>query len=411
MNFPNDRTQWFAGARYGMFVHWGLYSLLGRGEWALNRERIPLDEYVRLADGFCAENFRPRQWAQLARDAGMKYVVLTTKHHEGFCLWNSKTCAFNAVNSAAKRDLLAEYVEAMREAGLKVGLYYSLGDWFNPDWARGWQGDDAARARFMDYTHALVRELMTDYGRIDVLWYDLPQCYSADQWRSVELNALARSLQPQLLINNRAYTSEDFGTPEQHIAAGPPGRLWEACMTLNGAWGHRPADSHWKSATDIANNLAQVAAGGGNLLLNVGPDGSGAIPDQAARILREVGAWLERNGEAIYPTKRHDLPWSLGGTLTRGNGANGNSLYWFLRPYEGAQTTLGGLTNRVTRVSVVGAREIQWSQIGPQLKLSGLPGTAPDAVQTVVKIELEGEPDFDVSRVIGGADVFPQLHN
>ena len=327
-------------------------------------------------------------------------------------MWDSQTCAFNATNSAAKRDLLAEFVEAAREFDLKVGFYYSLGDWFNPDWTRGWQGDENARERFMDYTFSLMRELMTGYGPIDILWYDLPQNYSANQWRSVELNAMARSLQPQILVNNRAYTSEDFGTPEQHIAAAPPGRLWEACMTMSGnAWGYRPADTGWKSAQTIANHLASVAAGGGNLLLNVGPDGSGAIPDEAADILRAVGAWLERNGEAIFPTRRHDWPWSLGGTLTLGDGSNGSALYWFLRPYEGAHTTLGGLTNRVTRVSILGQSEIAFEQRGPQLKLVGLPAEAPDAVQTVVKIEIEGEPDFDVSRVIGGADILPVLPN
>lgn len=404
-DFPVDRTRWFQDARYGMFVHWGLYSRLGRGEWALNRERIALDEYVKLSDEFSAAAYQPRQWAKLAREAGMKYVVLTTKHHEGFCLWDSQTCAFNATNSAAKRDLLSEYVEAVRAEGLKVGLYYSLGDWFNPDWTRGWQGDVAARERFMDYTHSLVRELMTDYGQIDLLFYDLPQCYSADEWRSVELNAMVRALQPQILINNRAMTTEDYATPEQHIAAAPKGRLWEACMTLNDVWGYRPADRNWKSPTDIARNLASVAAGGGNLLLNVGPDGDGKIPDQAAAILRETGQWLDRCGAAIYDVQHHDLPWLLAGQLTR----DGNTLYLFPNPYEGPQTTIGGLTVAVKNVSILGGDSVNFEQRGPQLFLNGLPAVAADAVQTVIKIELDGPPDFDLSRVIGGADIFPQF--
>lgn len=404
-SLPPSRTDWFSRARYGMFLHWGLYSLLGRGEWAFNRERWNMADYAPLAEQFRAENYRPREWAQLARDAGMKYMVLTTKHHEGFCLWDSKVCAFNATNSAAKRDLLAEYVEAAREMGLKVGLYYSLGDWFNEDCERGWKGDENARERFVQYTHALVEELLTNYGMIDILWYDLPQNFSANQWRSVDLNHRARQLQPQILINNRAYTSEDFGTPEQHIAALGKGRLWESCMTLNGVWGYRPADQNWKTPRAIAQNLAQVAAGGGNLLLNVGPDGTGAIPEEASTVLREVGIWLSRCGEAIFSTQRHDLPWSLGGHLTQ----NGDTLYWFLEPYEGPNTILGGLTNAVKAVSIVGGANLKFEQSGPQLRLIGLPDAPPDKVQTVVKIELDGAPDFDVSRVIGAVDIFPVL--
>jgi alpha-L-fucosidase len=202
------KTNWFSEARFGMFIHWGLYSLIGRGEWAFNRERWSWKDYRPLAQKFAARQYDPAKWAALARDAGMKYMVLTTKHHEGFCLWDSQTCRFNAVNSGARRDLLAEFVTAVRATGLKVGFYYSLGDWFHPDW----QGNKQA---FVEYTHALVRELLTGYGRVDILWYDLPQGYTAKEWRSVELNAMARQLHPGIVINNRALTPEDFATPEQ----------------------------------------------------------------------------------------------------------------------------------------------------------------------------------------------------
>lgn len=405
--FPPDRTEWFQRARYGMFIHWGLYSVLGRGEWTMNRERIPLEEYKRLTDQFTASKYHPAEWAALARDAGMRYMVLTTKHHEGFCLWDSKTCSFNATRSAAGRDLLAEYVAAARSAGLKVGLYYSLGDWLNPDWALGWQGDRAARERFMEYTHALVRELMTDYGTIDLLFYDLPQCYSAGEWRSVELNAMVRSLQPGILINNRALTTEDYATPEQHVTASSSGRLWEACMTLNEAWGYRPADQNWKTPETVARNLAQVAAGGGNLLLNVGPDGEGEIPQICGTTLRKVGAWLEQNHEAIFDVERNSLPWLLCGAAS----LKGRNLYIFLYPYEGPATTLGGLTTGIRQVTLLATGEaIAFEQKGPQTKFVGLPETKPtDSLLPVLKLELEGEADLDTSRVLGGADIFPQL--
>jgi alpha-L-fucosidase len=401
----DNRTHWFEQARFGMFIHWGLYALIGRGEWAFNRERWTMREYTKLAGQFTARRYDPKAWAALARDAGMKYMVLTTKHHEGFCLWDSPTCRFNAVNSAARRDLLAEYVDAVRAAGLKVGFYYSLGDWFNPDWARGWQGDRAARARFLDYTHALVRELMTGYGRIDVLWYDLPQCYSVKEWRSVELNAMARRLQPDILINNRALTPEDFATPEQHATASKPGRMWESCMTLNENWGYCPSDRAFKSPREVALTLAGVASGAGNLLLNVGPDGEGRIPAASARILRRVGKWLRVHGESIYESERHNLMWYLFGPVTR----RGNTIYLHLRRYYGPELIVGGLTNRVRRATLLTTgQKLTVTRRGAQTILRGLPAKSPDLV-SVVKLELVGEPDHDISRVIGGADIFPNL--
>lgn len=401
-----DRMEWFTQARFGMFIHWGLYALVGRGEWVWNRERWARSDYLALAPRFKAARYRPREWAALARDAGMRYMVLTAKHHEGFCLWNSKTCRFNAVNSGARRDLFEEYVEAAREAGLKVGVYYSLGDWYNPDWARGWQGDLAARERFMQYTHALVRELMTSYGRIDVLWYDLPQCYAASEWRSVELNAMARTLQPGLLINNRAMTTEDFATPEQHATASAPGRMWESCMTLNESWGYCPGDRRYKSPREVVLTLAGIAGGAGNLLLNVGPDGEGRIPPESVRILRRVGEWLRVHRESIDGTRRHGLMWNLWGPIT----VRDNTLYIHLQKYPGRELIVGGLTNQVRRAALLSTgKPLRASRRGHQTVITGLPDTSPDELVSVVKLELDGDPDQDISRVIGGADIFPDL--
>jgi alpha-L-fucosidase len=389
-----------------MFIHWGLYALIGRGEWVLNRERIPLEDYVKLTKNFAARAYNPRAWARLAAAAGMKYMVLTTKHHEGFCLWDSKVCKFNAVNSAARRDLIAEYVAAVREAGLKVGFYYSLGDWYNPDWAGGWKGDLKARNRFMEYTQALVRELMTQYGRIDILWYDLPQCYTPAEWRSVELNAMVRQLQPQIIINNRAMTAEDFGTPEQHIIASPKGRMWESCMTLNRHWGYCPTDHDYKSPRAVALMLANVASGTGNLLLNVGPDAQGKIPMPSETILRKVGQWLQIHGEAIYASQRHNLLWNLWGPTT----VKGNTIYLFLEDYFGSILTVGGLTNRVLNAMLLSTgRRLRAQQRQTQTVITGLPKQSPDDVLSVVKLELDGPPNQDISRVIGAADIFPDL--
>lgn len=389
IEFPKNRTAWFEKARFGMFIHWGLYSILGRGEWVRNRECIPLDEYSQLAKNFTASNYDPKAWAKLAVDSGMKYVVLTAKHHEGFCLWDSKTCKFNSVNSGAKRDLLAEYVEAMRSAGLKVGLYYSLADWYHPDSAKGMR-DDAARERFMDYTYALVQELMTDYGHIDILWYDQPQPFqSPGLWRVAELNAMARFHQPHILINNRARTTEDFSTPEQHIAASAPGWLWESCMTLtDNSWGYCPSD-HMKTPRDVVVTLATAAASGGNLLLNFAPDSQGEIPRESVQIIRRVGKWLDIHGESVYDSDRHKLTWGLWGQTT----VKGNAVYLFLQRYHGKQVVVSTIANNICSASLLTTgQKLDVKKEGLRTIISGLPETPPDELMSVIKLEVEGEP-------------------
>lgn len=402
-----DRCRWWEDARFGLFIHWGLYAVHGRGEWAFSREAMTWDEYLPLAERFTAEDFQPERWADLALRAGMRYGVLTAKHHEGFCLWDSKACSFTSTRSAARRDLVGEYCEAFRRKGLKVGLYYSLGDWHNPDWTRAVvDGDAAARERFVDYTHTLVRELMTGYGPIDILWYDLPQGLTADQWRMCDLNAEVRAHQPGILINNRGYTTEDFATPEQHAAASAPGRRWESCMTLNGHWGYCPSDQAWKSARDIALTLATCASGCGNLLLNVGPDAAGRIPAQAATILTQVGDWLTRHEEAVRGTNRHDLMWYLFGPTS----VRGQSLYCFVREWYGnGRFVVGGLKNKVLQTTLVGTGEtLPFTQQGRQTVVS-VPVASPDPILPVIRLDLDGVPAHDVSEVIGAADIFPVL--
>ncbi len=405
--FPENRGVWWDDARYGLFIHWGLYAVHGHGEWAMSREAVPWDSYRQHTEAFTASAYDPAAWATMAKAAGMRYAVLTTKHHEGFCLWDSPTCAFNAVKSAAKRDLLREFVDAFRAAGIKVGFYYSLGDWFHPDWERAVvHGDVAARRRFVAYTHALVEELMTCYGTIDILWYDLPQGLTSDQWRMVELNAKVRAWQPGILINNRGYTTEDFATPEQHAAASAKGRRWESCMTLNNHWGYCPVDTAWKSPRSIASTLATCASGCGNLLLNVGPDPQGRIPERAGEILRDAGAWLARHEEAIRGTDRHDLFWYVFGKVS----VKGNSLYCFVEQWYGEGTfVVGGLTNRVLKATLVGSgANLPFVQNGRQTIVE-VPRERPDPVLPVIRLDLDGVPDHDISRVIGRADIFPEL--
>ncbi|NLB54361.1 MAG: alpha-L-fucosidase, partial [Lentisphaerae bacterium] len=267
------RMKWWNQARYGMFIHWGLYSILGRHEWVMNRERIPLEEYDKLADKWKPTPNAAREWAALAKEAGMKYVVMTTKHHEGFCLWDSKLTDFCATKRGPGRDLVKEFVDACREFDLKIGFYYSLMDWHHPD-GHACARDENARRRFIDYTYGLVEELMTNYGKIDILWYDVSwPLVGADKWESKRISGMARKHQPDIIINNRAQLPEDFGTPEETIVREEVtnGRGWEACMTFNGAWGDvNTPDEDWHGARKVLGMINQCTALGGNLLLNIG---------------------------------------------------------------------------------------------------------------------------------------------
>ncbi|MGE5532548.1 MAG: alpha-L-fucosidase, partial [Bacteroidota bacterium] len=298
------RLEWFRNARFGMFIHWGLYAQLGRHEWVMNRERIPVREYEKLAATFKPKANAPRKWAKLAKEAGMRYMVMTTKHHEGYCLWDSKLTKYTAPKTGPKRDLVAEYVEAARAEGMRVGFYYSLMDWHHPDGERCTK-DEAARRRFLDYIHGQIRELLTNYGKIDVLWYDMPwPLETAEAWESETMNRMVFELQPDIIVNNRNRLDGDFSTPEQRIEAERGGRAWESCMTMNESWGFNRGDDAWKTPKTIVRNLATCAHGAGNYLLNIGPRADGSVPEESVRTLDAVGKWMERNGDTIYQGER-----------------------------------------------------------------------------------------------------------
>lgn len=389
INDVERRRKWWRDAKYGMFVHWGLYSRLGRGEWAMNRENIPTDDYEKLAADFNPRHCDIRSWARLARQAGMKYMVMGSKHHEGFCLWDSQLTDYKATNTPAGRDFIAEYVEACRAEGLKPGLYFSLMDWHHPDGDDRGAADPEARERFIAYVHGQVRELCSNYGEIAVLWYDVPWPYDAEHWRSVELNAMVRALQPDILINNRSWTDEDFGTPEQHVKAEAVGRDWEACLTLNENWGFHRGDHQWKTPPQIVNALADCAKGGGNLLLNIGPDGDGVVPAESCRILKEVGGWLERNGECIFGTERADVGWGNFGKMT----VKGNTLYLIVTNWVGSTLTLGRLSCRplAARLVASGTR-VEFETLPHGIRLLGMPENPPDGPATVIAIDMDGSP-------------------
>ena len=430
MTGTENRMAWWHEAKFGMFVHWGCYSVLGRGEQVLLRDFMPLDEYLPLAD-----EFRPAAgWADAVAEqavrAGARYVVLTTRHHDGYCLFDTRTDPFNAVKTGPGRDLVAEYVEALRARNLRVGFYYSMINW---RWRGFWDPRKHATElpRIVDEIHEQVRELLTAYGSIDILWYDVPRApgeptpgsfgyagssigqSAADFYRSAELNAMARELQPGILINNRSGLPEDFGTPEQRITPEGEGRAWEACMTINYApnWGnihHSIAD---KTAGQILFNFIDAVRLGGNFLFNIGPDRNGHVLPREGRALDRIGRWLEKHPDAVYGTSPEGIyrtpnqgPCFQYGMFT----CRGNTAYLTVFYYPGDYLVISKVGPRIlaakllttgTALTVTPLSNARW-------KLSGLPPEPPDDLAPVIEITFEDSPyllEFTAAEWLDGA--------
>jgi alpha-L-fucosidase len=393
-----ERMKWFHQARFGLFIHWGLYSLLGRGEWAMFQERIPKDEYAKLARRFNPKKFDPNAWAAMAKDAGMKYAVLTTRHHDGFCLFDSEVSDFTAPKTGAKRDLVAEYVKAFRKAGLKVGFYYSLLDWRFPGYFTPDKYGPSAKAMVRQF-HEQVRELMTNYGKIDLLWYDggwiAHGKYAknvAAFWGSAEVNAMARGLQPHLVINNRSGLDEDLDTPEQHVTASGWGRGWESCMTIGDScgWGYIHHNPNMKTVTQLLQNLVTAASGAGNYLLNVGPKPDGTIRDEEKERLAAVGKWIRKhkNGESIYGSERCTLHGGMIGMWT----AKGRTGYLHVLRWPGSEAVVPLVASKVKSASLLatGKRLKVRQEHNGRLVISGLPSAPPDPHISVIKVQFDG---------------------
>ena len=392
-----SRLDWFEESRYGMFVHWGAYAVAGRGEWIMNRERIPVGEYTaRYVDTWHAERYDPAAWCQLARDAGMGYIVLTTRHHDGFALWDSQLSDFTAARMGPKCDLLVPYVEAARAAGLKVGFYYSPAAWTHPDYpgafCRDWPGehdwaDEVARQRFIEFYRGQLRELLIGYGTIDYLWFD--GCLPANIDAPCTL-AMVRELQPNIVVNDRLGTPFDIQCCEQAIKPAPVGQPWESCMTLNDNWGYHAGDCNWKTARHVVEMLLTCAENAGNLLLNIGPRADGSVPEESVRMLREAGAWLRRNRTAVTRSERHPFSWNC---TARPVTARGNRVYLHFMKDPCGSFCWAEVKNRVRSACLLAdGRPIDFRQEGGRLFLDNLPSPLPDPLCTTVELELDGLP-------------------
>ncbi|MEI8309450.1 MAG: alpha-L-fucosidase [Verrucomicrobiota bacterium] len=386
--------RWFSEARFGIFVHYGLYSIHGEGEWHMDRKMIPKEEYNLLADGFRAEKFDADELAGLAKRAGAEYVVLTARHHDGFCLFDTQTTEFSSVRKAAKRDLIREYTDACRRAGLRVGLYYSIMSWQWPAIYSGPHKDPEGWEAMVRETHEQMCELMTHYGPIDLVWYDgcvvpgvsdLPTI--ARYWRSRELNAMARELQPGILINDRSCLPEDYSTPEQHLTLPPRGRLWEMCMTINDHWGWFSGKSPCKPAEQLIRQLVLCARYDGNFLLNIGPCADGTVAAPLVERLEAIGHWMAANGESVRGTRRtaYTEAEHLLGMVT----SRGRRLYFHAFDWPGVQARVAGLTSRISSAKLLATgAELAVEQFPDgTATLRGLPAKSPCKADTVIAIE------------------------
>ena len=346
------RVQPLMDRRFGMFIHWGIYSVPARAtrsEWIRSVDKVTTEEYQPYFDVFNPTDYNPKEWAKLAKEAGMKYAVLTTKHHDGFCLFDSQYTDYKSTNTPIGKDLVKEYVDAFRAEGIMVGFYYSLLDWHHPDYPAYKDAHHPMRdnedyahqgehfERYIEYMHNQVRELLTNYGKIDIMWFDFHYDeMTGEKWDATRLVKMAREINPDLIIDDRiggdikvdepVYYAGDFGSPEQMIPAngvcdyrGNP-IPWETCMTLNDNWGYSQSDMNYKSAKHVIRMLVECTSKGGNLILNVGPDARGNIPKKSIEILKEVGEWMRLNSESVYGCGIMNYPKPEWGRITKGNG-------------------------------------------------------------------------------------------
>jgi alpha-L-fucosidase len=432
------RMKWWQQARFGMFIHWGIYSVpageyqgkTDYAEWFLEQTHMPVSQYSRYAKQFNPIKFDAKEWVGIAKDAGMKYIVITSKHHDGFGMWPSNLtdwCIKSTPFGEAGRDPIKELSEACKDAGIRLGLYHSIMDWHHPDWGTRRPWNDTAGAgkpdmdRFDTYLKGQLKEIVTVYHP-GVLWFDGEWESPWTHERGVDLYAYLRKLDPNLIINNRidkarggmeGYTTEksavgDYGTPEQQIPPKGfgPGVDWETCMTINDHWGYNKQDHNFKSAETLLRNLIDIASHGGNYLLNVGPTAEGVIPAGEVQRLKEMGAWLKVNGEAIYdtgPTAFGPEAGEYSKTKKDGNGkpvfeanwgwrctTKPGKIYIEIFKWPGERFTLTDMKGKVTKAYLLADRERALSvvQTGSNLTVS-LPAKAPDPIASVLCLEVQ----------------------
>jgi alpha-L-fucosidase len=421
----DQRMAWFRDARFGLFIHWGVYSVpagewngkTNYGDWFMEETKMPVSQYEKFAGQFNPVKFDAKEWVRLAKDAGMKYIVITSKHHDGFGMFRSDQTDWCIKSTPFHRDPLKELADACRAAGIKLCLYHSIMDWHHPDWStrRAWN-DKATGTPDMDrytaYMKAQLKDLCTRYGPLGILWFDGEWEAPWTHERGVDLYNYVRGLQPNIIINNRVGKARsgmagmdkgaervgDYGTPEQKI---PPtgfgsGVDWESCMTMNNHWGYNKNDQNWKSSTTLIRNLIDCASKGGNYLLNIGPTSEGVFPQTPIERLTEIGKWMKVNSEAIYGTQASPFEKLSWGRCTQKKipGKGGQTRLYLLVydwPADG-KLVIPGLANKPLRVSLLsGTQKLKFTAANNAISIS-LPAAAPDGAASVVALDIQGAP-------------------
>lgn len=415
-DFTKD-YQWLRDAKFGLFIHWGVYSQIGREEWARDLLQIPLAEYQKYAENFNPVNYNPTEWVKLAKEAGVKYIIITSKHHDGFCIFDSAFTDYDSMGARIKKDLLGMLVEACRKENMPIGFYYSIMDWHHPDYLprRGWEKDRSAKGadfnRYLKYMKSQLQELVKKYQPA-ILWFDGEWEHKNEDYDALGIGQMLRQLKPDILINDRLFNRApglgDFGTPENYVPAtglrkqdGSLG-LWEVCMTMNfNGWGYNHYETEFRSGPQLIRQLIEIASKGGNLLLNVGPRPDGTIQPEFVERLRQIGAWLKVNGEAIYGTEPsifEKLPFF--GRCT----VKGQRLFIHLMGWpQDKKIVLPGLKNKVEKAYLLANKEkLGYSKKGKDLVIK-LPTEPLDQTATVIVVEVEGEPQAEPYQLKPGS--------
>jgi alpha-L-fucosidase len=400
-----EKMQWFADAKLGIFIHYGIYDVNGIDEsWSFHNKKISWPDYMNQMKGFTASKYNPEQWAALIKESGARYAVLTTKHHDGVALWPTAQNSYNVVkNTPAKRDLVKPFFEALDKQGIKRGAYFSLIDWSYPDYPgflkdsnRYKISDDPQRwARFQKFYQAQISEISKQYHP-DLWWFDGDWEHSAAEWQADKVRKIILGDKPTAIINGRLQGYGDYDTPEQNFPVSRPAfKWWELCMTINGNWGYQPQDTAWKTPYEVITIFADAVSNGGNLLLDIGPKEDGTIPPQEVNVLKELGAWNKKHSEAIFNTIAGIPQGHFYGPTTLSK--DSTTLYLFLAGKVTGNVMLKGLNNNIKSIRVVGTNQklqhkivgkISWSPV-PGLVYIDVPASVQDKYMSVLAVELD----------------------